>query len=360
MKKTIVFASLSILTLLSCSKKKDAEPTPAVVATTPTPNPNATNVKAVTKKPSVKPNIATGVKNGASNSVRVTSATASTDKSKNGTSVSFLATVPKKSANLRTTSTSEIDLLIGGNNASDVESGDEIPATMHGWAVSNVVAFDPANPADSIEIYSTDASMIDSDSDGTEDAKDEDDDNDGILDTADPDDDGDGVSDTDDDADDDNDGIADMDDLDDDNDGIQDTDEMLAAADSDNDGTLDATDTDDDNDGIMDDVDTDDDGDGINDDDEDDLITLDEDFDFTVFFYDNGEYITYDPSDSEDAWDFGNWYTDVANDFIALDLGTADEEVFEIESVNETTMVLSSYDEESGLVIHVTLKKLDL
>lgn len=331
---------------LSCSKKEDApkpNPTPA-----PAPAP-AVNLKATTAKPSAKPNVANNIKNEASKSTRATGTPTTTDKNKTGGTVTILAAAPAAGTNT--------NALLRGNKNTQRTAEDG----MLGWSVSEVYVLDPTSENDTIFIVSNSANHIDSDEDGIEDILDNDDDNDGDLDDVDTDDDGDGVSDANDDDDDDNDGILDINDLDDDGDGVLDCDETLASAlDSDNDGTLDSVDTDDDGDGILDADDSDDDGDGINDDDEDDLADMDKDFDFSLFFFPNGEYFTYDASETNDAWDWGNWYADATGKYIALDLGTADEELYEIESVNGSTMIVSTYDEESGLTVYIKLENLNL
>lgn len=349
MKNYLLTSSVALMLAFSCSKKEDApKPTP-----TPTPPPTSVNLRSSTTKPTAKPNIAVNVKNEPSKSTRPTANTTSTDKNKSAGTVTLLASAPSNASGTKTN-----QVIRGNSGAAKRTSADG----MLGWAITEVYMIDPTDKSDTIYVVSNVASHIDSDHDGIEDVSDTDDDNDGTLDTADTDDDNDGVLDTNDDDDDDNDGINDVDDLDDDNDGILDINETIALAllDTDDDGTTDDIDTDDDGDKILDSEDSDDDGDGINDDDEDDESNLDNEFDFSIFFFENGEYIIYDPSDANDAWDWGNWFSDSTGKYISLDLGTEFEELYEIESVNGSEMVVSTYDEDSDLTVYIKLKSLDL
>lgn len=347
MKNYLLIGSASLLLTLSCSKKEDAPaPNPK-----PEPAPTSVNLRATTAKPLAKPNVAVNVKNEASKSTRVTTATPeSGDKDKNGAKVTLQSANPSNAQSLR---------VMRGNTSSQRA---EVDGAMQGWSISEVFILDPEDATDTLFVVSNNPAHFDEDHDGIEDSADLDDDNDGILDTDDTDDDGDGVLDVNDDDDDDNDGIADVDDLDDDNDGILDINEVLASLDTDDDGINDDVDTDDDADGRLDTEDTDDDNDGILDEDEDDFASLDSEFDLSLFFFANGEYITYDASDSNDAWDWGNWYSDATGKYISLDLGTDAEELYEIESISTdgSSMLVSTYDEDSDLKVYIKLATINL
>ncbi|TAG56654.1 MAG: hypothetical protein EAZ27_04485 [Cytophagales bacterium] len=347
MKNYLLIGSASLLLTLSCSKKEDAPaPNPK-----PEPAPTSVNLRSTTAKPSAKPNVAVNVKNEASKSTRVTSASPqSADKDKNGATVTLQSANPSNAQSVK---------VMRGNTSSQRA---EVDGAMQGWSISEVYIMDEFDPSDTIFVVSNNPKHYDADHDGIEDINDLDDDNDGILDTEDTDDDGDGILDINEDGDADNDGILDVDDLDDDNDGILDVNEVLAIMDSDGDGINDDLDTDDDNDGIPDTEDTDDDGDGISDEDEDDFASLDSEFDLSLFFFANGEYITYDASDSNDAWDWGNWYSDATGKYISLDLGTDAEELYEIESISTdgSSMLVSTYDEDSDLKVYIKLATINL
>lgn len=334
----LLFAVSVGLSLTNCGKKT-TDPAP-----TSPPAAGTANVKPTTKSPTALPNVANSIKNETSKSIQVTIAKPSNSAIKNGT----------KPTMAKPTGTQVLALVRGSSNA-------RIDTTSaRGWFISEVWATDGI---DTIGIYAIDGD-VDSDEDGEPDDVDTDDDNDGDLDAADLDDDGDGVADANDDEDDDNDGILDINDLDDDNDGIQDTDDEMSIAllDTDNDGVLDNLDPDDDGDGDLDSADSDDDNDGIDDAAEDDLEEFEEAFDFVIFFFESGEYFVYDPSETEDAWDWGYWYlgVDGTNNYLATDLGDEDEELYEIDATNGTTLELSTYDVDSGLEVEITLSSVNI
>jgi hypothetical protein len=160
-----------------------------------------------------------------------------------------------------------------------------------------------------------------------------------------------------------------VDDLDDDGDGVPDDEEADTATasntDSDDDGIFDDQDNDDDGDGIADSEDSDDDGDGIDDVDEDDFKQLSNKslFDFSLFFFSTGEYMVYDPSENDDAWDWGYWYfgQDQSNDFLCMDLGDDDEEVYLMDDVSDPAKLeLATYDLDSGLFVIISFDKLTI
>lgn len=334
----LLFAASVGLTLTNCGKKT-TDPAPSTPPATST-----ANIKPITKKPTAAPNVANNVKNEASKSVLVTVAKATTNTTKGGAKPTMAKPTGAK-----------VTSLVSGNANARTEA-----TTYSGWMISEVWATDGV---DTICTYATNA-VLDTDEDRKPDNIDIDDDNDGIIDTEDTDDDGDGVLDVNDDEDDDNDGLLDIDDLDDDNDGIQDTDDEMSIAllDTDADKILDYLDTDDDNDGILDTADMDDDGDGIDDSSEDDLDDFEEAFDFVIFFFESGEYFVYDPSESEDAWDWGYWYlgADSVYTYLATDLGDEDEELYEIKTVGTSELILSTFDEDSGLEVEITLSSVNI
>ena len=337
---------LAVLGMSSCSEdKKD-----------PTPTTPQANIKPSTRKPSAKPDIANNVKNEGAKSSK-SSGGQSVNATKGGVKPSF--STPGSNASVNK---------LAAGNASFGRTAITADAGVTGWAINTVGLYDE-NDTTGYILFTTDPDLMDSDEDGVADAEDTDDDNDGTADADDNDDDNDGVADSSDDDDDDNDGIADADDLDDDGDGTMDDDEADTSSpsntDSDDDGIFDDQDDDDDGDGVADAEDTDDDNDGIDDDDEEDFDQLADDsaFDFSVFFFSSGEYMVYDPSENEDAWDWGYWYygQDQSDEYLCLDLGDDDEEVYLLTDESDPNkMEIASYDVDSGLFVIINFDKLAL
>ena len=338
----IVLFGLLIMGISSCSKKEEDKPAPQA------------NLKPATQKPSAKPDIDKNVKNEPAKSTK-SSGGASNSATKGGVKPNFSAPVANTTVNK-----------VAGGNASFGRVAASSNTNIAGWVINTVMLYDDEDTT-ALVLYTTNPALVDSDNDGTPDASDSDDDNDGTPDASDSDDDNDGVTDEDDDEDDDNDGIADIDDLDDDNDGVSDDDEEDSSdTDSDDDGIADNEDDDDDGDGIDDDGDVDDDGDGIDDNDEDDFDSLSDDsaFDFCLFFFSSGEYMVYDPSEGDDAWDWGYWYYAQiqADEFLCTDLGDVDDEsVFFVDSESDPNKFdLGYYDLDSGLYLIISFDKLTL
>jgi hypothetical protein len=226
------FLSVVILGLSSCGDSSKDNPAPAPV-----------NLKATTRKPSSSPSIETNVKNEPAKSTKKASGQ-STKASIGGVKPNF--STP--------TSNAKVNKLAAGNTTfgRTATTTATSAVAVSGWAINTVALYDEADSS-ALILFTTDATLMDSDEDGEPDTEDTDDDNDGTPDTEDTDDDNDGVLDTADDEDDDNDGILDADDLDDDGDGVTDDEETETAT---------ASNTDSDDDGIFDDLDNDDDGDG--------------------------------------------------------------------------------------------------
>ena len=337
------FLTVVIIGLSSCGDSSKDNPAPTPV-----------NVKATTRKPGSKPSIETNVKNEAAKSTKKTGGQ-STKASIGGVKPNF--STPS--------SNTQVNKLASGNST----FGRTSAVSVSGWAINTVALYDESDSS-AIILFTTDASLIDSDEDGEPDVDDTDDDNDGTPDNEDSDDDNDGVSDAADDEDDDNDGILDIDDLDDDGDGVTDDEEEETATasntDSDDDGIFDDQDNDDDGDGIDDSADVDNDGDGIDDEDEDDFDELSDEslFDFSLFFFSTGEYMVYDPSENDDAWDWGYWYfgQEQSDNFLCMDLGDDDEEIYLIddEVSDPAKLELATYDIDSGLFVIIAFDKLTL
>lgn len=326
----------------SCSKKEDDKPAPQV------------NLKPTTRKPTAKPDIANNVKNEASKSTK-SSGGASNAATKGGVKPNFAAPASNATVNK-----------VAGGNASFGRAAASSNTSISGWVINTVMLYDEEDST-ALVLFTTNPALVDSDNDGTPDVSDLDDDEDGIPDSEDSDDDNDGVADGSDDEDDDNDGILDIDDLDDDGDGVADDDEADPSnpsnTDSDDDGIFDNDDDDDDGDGILDMEDGDDDGDGIDDGDEDDLDQLDDAFDFCLFFFSSGEYMVYDPSEGDDAWDWGYWYYAQiqADEFLCTDLGDDDEGVYFVDTESDPNKFdLAYYDMDSGLYLIISFDKLTL
>jgi hypothetical protein len=327
--KSLILACLVVFSLSNCKKDSDSNTTPTPVA----------NVAPKTAKPTAKPDVSKSVKNEGAKSTQVSAPTPSIKAvNSTGTKPSFA----------KPTTGPEVTKLTSGNssfarvNASQADK-------IQGWAISKVtLKMDGQN----IVVFADDVKDRDDDFDGTPNGTDDDDDNDGIKDESDLDDDNDGIADTKDDGDADDDGILDIDDLDDDGDGTADLDEE--------------PDTDLDNDGISNE-DEDDDGDGIKNKDEEDYDAVDQndedfvgdglkevaeafekEFDFVIFFSTDGEYLVYDPSEKQDAWDWGYWYValDVDNfDYLCFDLGDPEDEgVLRLDAVETSSMKTSVYE----------------
>ena len=327
----ILFFLGMVITFSNCSKKDSSTPTPAVA-----------NVKPTTKAPTAKPNVTASVTNEQAKSTKVTTARKSTTKAKGGIQPEFSVGVSNATTNK----------LLGGNTTFgrvNTESSMTSPK-ITGWKISELSFVQGQTTT---YLFSSDPAKIDSDFDGTPDVDDLDDDDDGKNDAEDTDDDNDGIPDDKDDGDADDDGIVDIDDLDDDNDGVNDDNEIV---DSDGDGILDDVDTDDDNDGT---IDTDDLGDISEEKNE----GYEEEFDFSIFFFSTGEYMVYDPSENEDAWDWGFWYfaSEDSIDYLCFDLNDPEDETISVVSFpGSTTLNLTIYDSENMIEFIMGFSALDL
>lgn len=345
----LILLGLAVVSLSSCSKDAKENPTPTPQA----------NVKPTSRKPGAKPDIANNVKNESAKSSK-SNGGQSLNATKGGLKPNFASPASNAQTNKFAAGNASFGRAAVANSTAD--------ASISGWAINSVTLLDEADSS-VIILFTTDASISDSDEDGEPDINDTDDDNDGTPDAEDGDDDNDGVSDSSDDDDDDNDGIADIDDLDDDGDGVMDDEESdnstAANTDSDDDGIFDEQDDDDDGDGTADADDLDDDDDGINDDDEDDFAQLSDEsiFDFSLFFFSTGEYMIFDPSENEDAWDWGYWYygQDQSDEYLCFDLGDDDEEVYIIDEESDANKIsIVTYDLDSGLLVIIDFDKLAL
>jgi hypothetical protein len=347
--KSLLLGSLVVFSLSNCKKDDETKtnPTPVVTA--------ETKVVPTKTKPGAKPSIAS-IKAGDKKSTKVTAPTASTKSvNKTGTKPTFSAPV----------SGDKSTKLVSGNSFARVNANQD--ESVDGWYVTKV-SF--SSGQESIVLFAENPSERDDDFDGTPNADDDDDDNDGISDSEDDDDDNDGILDSKEaDGDSDDDGINDSEDLDDDGDGTADIDEVeVVDNDIDDDGVTNDME-DEDGDGTVNKDDTDDDGDGTSDTEEDDYVDpsyeqlgaeIEKAFDFVLFFNQDGEYLVYDPSEKEDAWDLGYWYLALGvegSDYLAFDLGDAEDEgVFEIDGVTDSAVMLSSYDADEDLEIKIDFK----